>query len=86
MQVKMNLVTLFCDSTISFTKKLVLTEISGAILANGLILGLGQLPDGNALATLVNDPLFQRKAFILTTFILAPLLALSWTITDQLQN
>lgn len=86
MQVKMNLVTLLCDSTISFTKKLVLTEISGAILANGLILGLGQLPDGNALATMVNDPLFQRKAFILTTFILAPLLALSWTITDQLQN
>jgi len=86
MQVKMNLVTMFCDSTISFTKKLALTEIAGAILANGLIFGLGQLPEGNGLAVLVNDPLFQRKAFIMTTFILAPLLALSWTITDQLQN
>ncbi len=86
MQIKMNLVNMLCDSIVSFTKKLALTEIGGAVLANVLIFGLGQLPEGNVLAILVNDPLFQRKAFIMTTFMIAPLLALSWTITDQLQN
>lgn len=89
MQVKMNGISLFFDSAISFSRKLVLTEIGGLILATALVFGLGQLPEGHdlgGLANLANDPLFQRKATILTAFLIAPLVSLSWTISQQLRN
>ena len=86
MQSRMNIVSLVCDSTISFIKKLALAEIGGAILVNALIFGLSQLPEGHALATLANDPLVQKQAFILTAFMIAPCIALILTIKEQLQR
>ena len=82
-QARMNIVGLVCDSTVSFIKKLALAEISGAILANIFIFGTSLLPEGHALATLANDPLLQKKTFMLTAFMIAPFLALALTIKNQ---
>ncbi len=87
MQAKMNWVNLLLDSTISFGKKLVITEIGGALLATSLFLGLGQLGAGHELGELgllASDPLFQKKASLLIAFLIAPLVALTWTIKEQL--
>jgi len=86
MQARMNTVNLICDSTISFIKKLALTEMGGALLVNALIFGLSQLPEGHSLATLANDPLVQKQTFMITAFMIAPFLALTLTIKDQLQR
>jgi hypothetical protein len=89
LQVKMNGACLLCDSAISFSKKLAMTEIGGFVLATALVLGLGQLSDGHELGGLVglaNDPLFQKKATILTAVLIAPLVSLSWTISEQLRS
>lgn len=86
MQNRMTWVCLACDSTISFSKKLVLTEIGGVLLTSAIFYGLGQLPGSYELTALVTDPLFQKKATILTAFLIAPLLALSWTIKGQLRR
>jgi len=74
------------DSAVSFSKKLAITEIVGIIMATAAVFGLGQLPEGDTLAALANDPLFQKKATTLTAFLIAPLLALSWTIKSQLKG
>lgn len=88
-QNRMNWTTLACDSAVSFMKKLAITEIVGIVLATAVVFGLGQLPKGNTLeglAVLANDPTLQRKATVLTAVLIAPLLALSWTIKNQLQD
>lgn len=85
-QAQMNLVNLACDSGISFIKKLAIAEIAGAIIANTLIFGLSQLPAAQTISTLANDPLLQKKILMLTAFMLAPLLALTLTVKEQLQT
>lgn len=87
MQDRMNWVNLLFDSSISFGKKLVLTEIGGAFLVTTILLGLGQMGSGHelgGLGQLASDPLFQKKATILTAVLIAPLIALTLTIKEQL--
>lgn len=87
-QYRMTWATLVCDSVFSFIKKLAITEIVGIVSVTAIIFTLGQVPEGDALAglgSLANDPIFQKKATTLTAFLIAPLLALSWTIKNQLQ-
>lgn len=86
MQARMNFVGMACDSSIIFIKKLAMAELGGAILVNALIFGLGQLPEGHALAALANDPLLQKQTFMLTAFLIAPFIALTLTIKDQLRR
>ncbi len=86
LRARMNLIRLLCDSSISFAKKLALAEIGGILLSTTLILGLSLLPAGHDLVAMADDPIFQKKITSLTAFLIAPLLALSWTIKTQLRR
>jgi len=79
-------VDLVCDACLRFIKNLAMAEIGGAILANLLIVGLSQLPEGHALTTVGNAPLFQRQILTFIAFLLAPLFALIVTIKGQLKR
>jgi len=85
-QRKMALVDLVCDVCLRFIKNLAIAEVGGAILANLLLVGLSQLPEGHAFANLGNAPLFQRQILTFTAFLLAPIFALIVTIKGLLQR
>lgn len=88
-QERMNWTTLVWDGVASFTKKLAITEIAGILLVTSAVFGLEQLPKSGSpegFLSLANDPMFLKKATSLTAFLIAPLLALSWTIKNQIQT
>lgn len=82
---RMNGVSLFIKGVILFAKKIIISEIGLTLLAVLTAFGLDMLPKDtmlSSLTTLTGSPIFQKKALLFISLVLAPFLALSWTIRD----
>ena len=82
---RMALVNILIHGCITFAKKLLITETTLIVLVITIMALLGGLEGGkdgalNGLAELATDPWFQKKALVFSTLLLAPFIALSWTL------
>nr|MBF0222350.1 hypothetical protein [Desulfobulbaceae bacterium] len=79
---RMHFVNFIVTSAFVFGKKLIISELAIAALGVVLSIVLGFVPDGTPIsefASVFTDKRFQQKAMLFAGIILAPIVALSWT-------